>query len=254
MPAKIWLSVTCLRRDALEIERRHRDRRRQERRLQVHEHQRAPQDRVDVEVLQHRQEDRHEDDDDLGPFQRPAEHEDDRLRQEHELTGDMLSDSTHCSSSACPPRIANTPENSAEPTNSQHTMAVVFAVRNTASLVRFQSSVLACTASRKAPAAPTPADSVAVVIPNRITPSTTTVRMPSGIVDEVSSFTICEPLGVKSPVVAHLQQRAARRQCPRTRGKIRVLAPVRRAWPRAYSALECPVAARPVTAASTAAC
>ena len=55
--------------------------------------------------------------------------------------GDMLSDSTHCSTSACPPRIANTPENSAEPTNSQHTMAVVLAVRNTASLVRFQSSV-----------------------------------------------------------------------------------------------------------------
>src|SRR6266436_8563409 len=107
------------------------------------------------------------------------------------VTGDMLSDSTHCSSSACPPRIANTPENNAEPTNSQHTMAVVFAVRKTASLVRFQSSVRACTASKNAPAAPTAADSVAVVIPNRITASTTTVRMPSGIVDEVSSFTTC---------------------------------------------------------------
>ena len=85
--------------------------------------------------------------------------------------------------------MANTPENSAEPTNSQHTMAVVFAVRNTASLVRFQSSVRAWKASRKAPAAPTPADSVAVVIPNRMTASTTTVRMPSGITDEVRSFT-----------------------------------------------------------------
>ena len=50
----------------------------------------------------------------------------------------MFSESTQLSTSACPPRIANTPENSAEPTNSQHTMAVVFAVRNTASLVRFQ--------------------------------------------------------------------------------------------------------------------
>ena len=49
-------------------------------------------------------------------------------------------------------------ENSAEPTNSQHTMAVVLAVRNTASLVRFQSSVRAWKASRNAPAAPTAAD------------------------------------------------------------------------------------------------
>ncbi len=57
--------------------------------------------------------------------------------------GVILSDSTQCSTSACPPRMANTPENSAEPTNSQHTMAVVLAVRNTASLVRFQSSVRA---------------------------------------------------------------------------------------------------------------
>src|SRR5262249_43293724 len=73
--------------------------------------------------------------------------------------GVMFSDSTHCSTSACPPRIANTPENSAEPTNSQHTMAVVFAVKNTPSLVRFQSSVRAWKASRKAPPAPTPAGS-----------------------------------------------------------------------------------------------
>ena len=50
--------------------------------------------------------------------------------------------------------MANTPENSAEPTNSQHTMALVLAVRNTASLVRFQLSVRAVSASRKAPAAP----------------------------------------------------------------------------------------------------
>jgi hypothetical protein len=103
-------------------------------------------------------------------------------------TGDMLRDNTHCSTSACPPRIAKTPENSAEPTNSQHTMAVVFAVRNTASFVRFQSSVRAWKASRKAPAAPTPADSVAVVIPKRMTARTTTVRIPSGITEEVRSF------------------------------------------------------------------
>ncbi len=68
-------------------------------------------------------------------------------------------------------------------------MAVVFAVRNTACLVRSQLSVRACTASKNEPKAPTAADSVAVQIPNRITASTTTVRMPSGMVDEVSSFT-----------------------------------------------------------------
>ena len=83
--------------------------------------------------------------------------------------------------------MANTAENSAEPTNSQHTMEVVLAVRNTASLVRFQSSVRAWKASRNAPAAPTAADSVAVVMPSRMTASTTAVRTPSGMTDDVSS-------------------------------------------------------------------
>ena len=104
--------------------------------------------------------------------------------------GDMLNDSTHRSTSCCPPRIANTAEKRAEPTKSQHTIAVVLAVRNTDSFTRFQLSVPAWIASRYAPAAPTAADSVAVVMPNRITASTTTVRMPSGITDEVSSFRI----------------------------------------------------------------
>ncbi len=103
-------------------------------------------------------------------------------------SGVRLSDSTQRSTRAWPPRMANTAENSAEPTNSQHTMAVVLAVRNTASLVRFQSSVRAWKASRKAPAAPTAADSVAVVMPNRITASTTTVRMPSGITDDAEQL------------------------------------------------------------------
>lgn len=83
--------------------------------------------------------------------------------------------------------MANTAENKAEPTNSQHTIEVVLAVRNTASLVRFQSSVRAWNASRNAPAAPTAADSVAVVMPSRITASTTAVRMPSGITEMVRS-------------------------------------------------------------------
>ena len=39
---------------------------------------------------------------------------------------------------------------------------------------------------QKAPAAPTAASSVAVVISNRITASTATVRMPSGITDAIS--------------------------------------------------------------------
>src|SRR5262252_7815211 len=71
--------------DSLQVERRHGHRRRQERRLEVDEYERAPEDRVDVEVLQQRQEDRDEDHDDLGPLERPAENEDDRLRQDHEL-------------------------------------------------------------------------------------------------------------------------------------------------------------------------
>ena len=112
--------------------------------------------------------------------------------------------------------MANTAENSAEPTNSQHTIAVVLAVRNTASLVRFQSSVRAWKASRKAPAAPTAADSVAVVMPNRITASTITVRMPSGITDDGEQLQHLEARGIHAPVVAHQQQRQQRRRCRRT--------------------------------------
>src|SRR5205814_876452 len=108
--------------------------------LQVDEHQRAPEDRVDVEVLQQRQEDRHEDDDDLGPLERPAQHEDDRLRQDHELHGCQVNDSTQCSTSCWPPGSAKTAEKSAEPTKSQQTIAIVLAVRNTDCLMRSQSS------------------------------------------------------------------------------------------------------------------
>ena len=68
-------------------------------------------------------------------------------------------------------------------------MAVVLAVRNTASLIFFQLSVRDPNASRNAPAAPTAADSVAVVMPRRITTSTTPVRTASGITDEVRSLT-----------------------------------------------------------------
>ena len=37
---------------------------------------------------------------------------------------------------SCPPSSANTAEKSADPTNSQHTMAEVRAVRNTDSFIR----------------------------------------------------------------------------------------------------------------------
>jgi hypothetical protein len=41
--------------------------------------------------------------------------------------------STHCSTSSWPPSRANAAEKMAEPTNSQHTMALVLAVRKTLS-------------------------------------------------------------------------------------------------------------------------
>ncbi|MCY1381132.1 hypothetical protein D9M69_690070 [compost metagenome] len=43
--------------------------------------------------------------------------------------------STQVSTSACPPSSANAAEKMADPTNSQHTMALVLAVRNTLSLI-----------------------------------------------------------------------------------------------------------------------
>ena len=53
----------------------------------------------------------------------------------------------------------------------------------------------AITARYSAPSAPMAADSVAVVIPNRITDSTTNVSTPSGITEAVSCLRIssCSP-------------------------------------------------------------
>src|SRR3954447_1177378 len=48
--------------------------------------------------------------------------------------GDSPSDSTHFSTTSCPPSNANAAEKIDEPTKSQHTMADVLAVRNTDSL------------------------------------------------------------------------------------------------------------------------
>src|SRR5438067_4235786 len=73
------------RRYALQVERGHRHRRREERRLQIERHEQAEKQRIDTEVRKQRDEDRHEDDDDLGPLERPAQNEDDELREHHEL-------------------------------------------------------------------------------------------------------------------------------------------------------------------------
>src|SRR6056297_3161721 len=72
-------------RNPLEIIGRHRHRWRQKAGLQVQRHKDTEEQRIDLEELQERQEDRHEDDDDLEPFQRPAEQEDDQLREQQEL-------------------------------------------------------------------------------------------------------------------------------------------------------------------------
>ena len=95
-------------------------------------------------------------------------------------------DKTHSSTKRCPPKIAKTAENNAEPTNSQHTIEVVLAVKNTASLMRSRFRVPALHAIKKAPAAPTAADSVAVVMPNKITPNTTNVRIANGMTEVMS--------------------------------------------------------------------
>src|SRR5262249_48304579 len=69
----------------LAIEGRHRHRRSEEGGLQVQRDQNAEEQRVDAVMLQQRHEDRYEDDNDLGPLQRPTQQEDDELGQDHEL-------------------------------------------------------------------------------------------------------------------------------------------------------------------------
>src|SRR4051812_37762594 len=56
--------------------------------------------------------------------------------------GVMLSDSTHFSTISWPPSNANAAEKIAEPTNSQHTIALVFAVRKEDSLMMPPSSLM----------------------------------------------------------------------------------------------------------------
>src|SRR3546814_3884280 len=61
--------------DALQVVSGHRHWRRQERGLQIEGNQDSKEQRVDFVVRQQWQKDRHEDDDDLRPFERPAEQE-----------------------------------------------------------------------------------------------------------------------------------------------------------------------------------
>src|SRR5919198_590826 len=51
----------------------------------VERHQQPEEQRIDVEVRQQRDKNRHEDDDDLRPLERPAKDEDDELGERHEL-------------------------------------------------------------------------------------------------------------------------------------------------------------------------
>src|SRR5687767_7510486 len=71
-------------RHSLEIERRHGDGRRQERSLDVERDQQAEKEGIDAEMVEQRQENRDEDDDDLRPFERPAKDENDDLADDEE--------------------------------------------------------------------------------------------------------------------------------------------------------------------------
>ena len=83
-PAENLIQPHRWRRHAFQIIGSHGHGRRIERGLDVERHENAEQDRIDPEVVDQRQEDRNEDDDDLGPFQRPAQQEDHDLRQQQE--------------------------------------------------------------------------------------------------------------------------------------------------------------------------
>ena len=56
-------------------------------------------------------------------------------------SGVKFIESTHFSMSSCPPSRANAAEKMAEPTNSQHTIALVLAVRNDDSLMMVPNSL-----------------------------------------------------------------------------------------------------------------
>ena len=83
------------------------------------------------------------------------------------------------STSSCPPSSAKAAGKIAEPTNSQHTIALVLAVRNTRSLGTFLLNCRQVTASEKPPKAPAAA-SVGVARPVTIEPSTAKISISNG--------------------------------------------------------------------------
>ena len=165
------------RRHALQVERRHRHRRRQERRLQVHDTSRPKNSGSMLEVRQQRHEDRHEDHDDLGPLQRPAQDEDDGLRSIRNCSGVRFMPSTHSSTSlAAEQRERRREERRADEQPAHHRGRLGGEEHR----LLDASGSSACRPARpsgSAPAAPTAAASVGVVMPNTIEPSTTRIRI-----------------------------------------------------------------------------
>ena len=92
-------------------------------RLQVERH-RSPKNTDDIEMREQRMK-THEDDDDLGPLEGPPQDEDDELRRIMNCSGVKSIESTHSRSPLSAGR-ANAAETIPEPTNSQHTIALVW--------------------------------------------------------------------------------------------------------------------------------
>src|SRR5262249_9921152 len=69
------------RRHALQIESRHGDWWREKGRLLIQSRHDSEEERIDVELFEQRQEERHEDNRDLGPLQRPTQQANEKLSQ-----------------------------------------------------------------------------------------------------------------------------------------------------------------------------
>ncbi|KAG0753083.1 hypothetical protein G6F22_021606 [Rhizopus arrhizus] len=89
-----------------------------------------------------------------------------------------------------PPSNANAAEKIDEPTNSQHTIALVLAVRNTDSRSTGRFSRRYASASKAPPIAPMAAASLGVARPNAIDPSTAAIMTASGKNDDISILKI----------------------------------------------------------------
>ena len=129
MPAKICVQRHVRRRNALQVKRGHRDRRRQERRLQIERDEQPEEQRIDVELGSSGMK--------IGmKITMISVHSSGQPSRKMmacarimNCTGVRSSDSTQCSTTSWPPSSANAAEKIAEPTNSQQTIALVLAVR-----------------------------------------------------------------------------------------------------------------------------